>query len=217
MTSQLRTRKDDVIREIHLYLSNDLGLPSAPLAGALPEIRARIEEARSALHFVDHISVDGRSIKDVIRFRRHVQARWDQGKKCFIPLDQPLWKWEPVVVFVVPADSIVIRVADRSFDRFAEQCRLEAEKLEDARGHDVQVFIMIRGIGKHYTRVKAARNREFEATARAELEGRVRIASAASSEPSRDDIESAMLEGQIAHRLHWVLGDCPIANSVGQC
>ena len=152
------------MREIHLYLSADLELRSSPLASALPEIRARITESLSEVHF---LPASDSPVAGTIRIKRHVQARWDSTTKRFIPLDVSHWEWEPITILAVHATDVVDKIlhGSTSLVQWIRDVRLLLELQSDAT-----LILVIKGMAKLQAKLRTQANREYIAAARAGLE-----------------------------------------------
>ncbi|KIR75061.1 hypothetical protein I310_01337 [Cryptococcus deuterogattii CA1014] len=167
---QLRTSKQDTLREIHLYLSADMSLPSSPIAGAVPEIRNRIQDCQSALHFLPESDCP---IPGVIRFKRYLQAQWDPESKRFVPLDDPRWVWEKTVLIIITAEELVDKIAKGGEEGEKD---VLAQWVSDVRlllglTMSDQVMLMIKGLQKYYSKSRALANKDYINAARAGLEG----------------------------------------------
>ncbi|KIY35389.1 crossover junction endonuclease EME1 [Cryptococcus gattii E566] len=204
-TAKLRASKQDTLREIHLYLSADMSLPSSPIAGALPEIRNRIQDCQSALHFLPE---SDSPIPGVIRFKRYLQARWDPESKRFVPLDDPRWVWEKTVLVIITAEELVDKIAEGG-----EEKDLLAQWVSDVRlllglTMSDQMVLMIKGLQRYYSKSRALANKDYMNAARAGLEGGSVGSGGGSStaittaringRPTRDRIEAEMVRLQVA-------------------
>ncbi|KAE8543199.1 hypothetical protein D1P53_000687 [Cryptococcus gattii VGV] len=211
-TAKLRTSKQDTLREIHLYLSADMSLPSSPITGALPEIRNRIQDCQSTLHFLPE---SDSPIPGVIRFKRYLQARWDPESKRFVPLDDPRWVWEKTVLVIITAEELV--------DKIAEGGEGEGEKdvlaqwVSDVRlllglAMSDQMVLMIKGLQKYYSKSRALANKDYMNAARAGLEGgsgsgpgsTATKTARINGRPTRDRIEAEMVRLQVAEHCFLV-------------
>lgn len=191
------------MREIHLYLSHDLSLPSSPIAGALPEIRARLTDNLSELLFLDELDSP---VPGTIKFRRHLKAKWDGRAKRFVPLDQPTWVWEGTVLIVVPAAEVVDKIAhgDGILGTWLADNRLTLGLSEGD-----QVIVIVKGLQKYYAKTKTLANREFTAAARAGidgLQGGGSAAAALSSRPAKEVIERELVKLQVEQGRFLVHG-----------
>ena len=162
--NRLRTSKNDTLREIHLYLSADLGKPSCAIAGALPEITHRITDNLSELHYLPESESP---LPGIIRFKRHVKSRYDHVRKAWIPLDDPRWEWEGTILVIITADECVDMITSNGLRDWAGDVRLAM----GMKGND-QLVIMIKGLVKYYSKLKSAQNKEFTAAARAGVAGK---------------------------------------------
>ncbi|WVF66117.1 hypothetical protein IAT40_000856 [Kwoniella sp. CBS 6097] len=217
--NRLRTSKNDTVREIHLYLSADLSHPTSPIAGALPEIKTRITDNHSELHFLPETESP---INGMIRFKRHLKARWDPTKKQFIPLDQPKWVWEPSILMIINAEEIVDRIAtastststsnpsEESLSTFIADVRLTL----GLKSTD-QMMVMIKGLNKYYSKSKSLANKEFTAAARAGLAGSGSAGTGGNSNgraggammtsrPDKETIEMELVKLQVKERCFLV-------------
>ncbi|WVR03545.1 hypothetical protein IAU60_000537 [Kwoniella sp. DSM 27419] len=210
--NRLRTSKNEAVREIHLYLSADLALPAAPIAPALPEIRTRITDNHSEVHVLPEADSP---VPGVIRFKRHIKARWDTTAKQFIPLEESHWAWEGTILIVVHAEQVVDLIAAGGDDlsTWAGDVRLTL-----GMGQTDQMIVMIKGLQKYYSKIKNQKNKEHTAAVRAGLDGRVAGprarggANAASSagatsgltKPEKDQVEMALVELQVKQRCFLI-------------
>ncbi|OWZ53527.1 crossover junction endonuclease EME1 [Cryptococcus neoformans c45] len=211
--NKLRTSKQDTLREIHLYLSADMSLPTSPIAGALPELRNRIQDCQSALHFLPE---PDSPIPGVIRFKRHLQARWDPESKRFVPLDDPRWVWEKTVLVLITAEELVDKIADADVGgREDADADVLAQWASDVRlllglAMSDQVVLMIKGLQKYYSKSRSLANKDYINAARAGLDGGSATTTAAmngryaSPRPTRDQIEAEMVRLQVAEHFFLV-------------
>nr|KIR87918.1 crossover junction endonuclease EME1 [Cryptococcus tetragattii IND107] len=205
-TAKLRTSKQDTLREIHLYLSADMSLPSSPIAGALPEIRNRIQDCQSALHFLPE---SDSPISGVIRFKRYLQARWDPESKRFVPLDDPRWVWEKTVLVIITAEELVDKIAEGGEKDLLAQWVSDVRLLLGLAMSD-QMVLMIKGLQKYYSKSRALANKDYMNAARAGLEGGSGSGSTATKTAringrrTRDRIEAEMVRLQVAEHCFLV-------------
>lgn len=178
----MRTSKNDTVREIHVYISDDLDRVTSPIAAALPELRSRLADHSSKL-------VVHESTPQIVRFKRHVQARYDAGAKKWIPVD-PIWEWEITTVLVTCAEEIVDHVSTDRLDAWIADTQLLLGG---------EVILLIKDLYKYYTKTKTLANREFTAAVRG-------TTVKSSSRLSRDTIEQALLAAQISHGCFFVHG-----------
>lgn len=214
---QLRTSKQDALREIHLYLSADMSLPSSPIAGALPEIRNRIQDCQSALHFLPE---SDSPIPGVIRFKRYLQARWDPESKRFVPLDDPRWVWEKTVLVIITAEGLVDKIAEGGEEWEGQgggEKDVLARWVSDVRlllglTMSDQVVLVIKGLQKYYLKSRALANKDYINAARAGLEGgsgsgpgsTATKTARINGRPTRDRIEAEMVRLQVAEHCFLV-------------
>jgi len=177
-------------------------LPTSPIAGALPEIKARFTESLSKIHFMPK---DESPMAGVMRIKRHVKARWDTVGKRFLPLDQPFWEWDKTMLLIVDAEEIV--------DKVIHGKDMLIDWIKDTRlllnlGPMVQIVIIIRGMGKYTAKTKTLANREFTAMARAGLEsGSAAAAAVLTARPEKEAIESELIELQVQESVFIVHGE----------
>ncbi|RXK37718.1 hypothetical protein M231_04967 [Tremella mesenterica] len=210
--NRLRTSKRDTVREVHLYLSSDLALPTSPIAGALPEIRARLTENNSALHT---LSEENSPAPGIVRFKRHVTSSYDHTAKRFVPLDIPRWEWETTTLIIVTAETIVDRLPPLSSMQGTAEI-LTGDSLVDwisdmrlCLGMDMthQLFLVIKDLWKYCAKTKTLANREFTAAARAGLEGGSRDGNGPGDwkgRPSKERIEMELLKLQLSQKCFVV-------------
>jgi crossover junction endonuclease EME1 len=215
---QLRISKNDTIRELALYLSHDLSLPTSPIAGALPEIQARLKDNLSVLHFLPE---DASPVPGIIKFKRHVQARWDQPTKRFIPLDEPKWVWENTLLMIVDAGDIVDRVESgyeglglgNWFGDIRLSLGLGVGGTQGRGSKEESMVLVIKGMGKYYAKMSSVANREYTAAARAGLgEGALNTGTGSksggkASGPEKQDVEKALVELQLSQGCFIVHGE----------
>ncbi|WVQ91516.1 hypothetical protein IAS59_005315 [Cryptococcus gattii] len=188
-----------------------MSLPSSPIAGALPEIRNRIQDCQSALHFLPE---SDSPIPGVIRFKRYLQARWDPESKRFVPLDDPRWVWEKTVLVIITAEELVDKIAEGG-----EEKDLLAQWVSDVRlllglTMSDQMVLMIKGLQRYYSKSRALANKDYMNAARAGLEGGSVGSGGGSStaittaringRPTRDRIEAEMVRLQVAEHCFLV-------------
>jgi crossover junction endonuclease EME1 len=201
--NRLRTSKNDTLREIHLYLSADLQQPSSAIAGALPEITHRIIDNLSELHYLpEHES----PLPGIIRFKRHVKSRYDHTRKAWIPLDHPNWEWEGTILVIITADECVDMVHTKGLREWASDVRLAM----GMKGND-QLVIMIKGLGKYYSKLKTAQNKEYTAAARAGVAGKDvgGLGTAAGGKLDREQIDMELLRLEMENGAFLVHGQSP--------
>ncbi|WVQ80257.1 hypothetical protein IAT38_002362 [Cryptococcus sp. DSM 104549] len=199
--NKLHVSKNDALREIKLYLSNDLEHPASPIAGALPEIKGRITDNLSSLSYLS--SADS-PIPGTIRFKRHIKAQWDPKDKLFRPLENPRWAWEPTVLVIITAEELVDKIAYGQ-----DELSVWASDVRLALGLNVkdQMVVMIKGLQKYYSKLVSLERKEYMAAARAGLEGTAhagRGAEASRSRPSKEVIEAEMVRLQVADKCFLV-------------
>jgi crossover junction endonuclease EME1 len=198
--NQLRTSKNDTLREIHLYLSADLQVPSCPIAGALPEITARVTENFSELHYLP----EGDSpISGVIKFKRNVKSRYDHNRKAWIPLDESRWEWDGTIVVIVTAEEVTDMISNAGLREWVNDVRLAM----GMRPLD-QMMIMIKGLAKHYSKLKSQQNREYTAAARAGLGGKEQITTSRNTVKlvGKEEIEVELVKVQMETKCFLVHG-----------
>ncbi|KIR63608.1 crossover junction endonuclease EME1 [Cryptococcus bacillisporus CA1873] len=208
-TAKLRTSKQDALREIHLYLSADMSLPSSPIAGALPEIRNRIQDCQSALHFLPE---SDSPIPGVIRFKRYLQARWDPESKRFVPLDDPRWVWEKTVLVIITAEELVDKIAEGGGEKDVLAQWVSDVRLLLGLTMSDQVVLVIKGLQKYYSKSRALANKDYINAARAGLEGgsgsgpgsTATKTARINGRPTRDRIEAEMVRLQVAEHCFLV-------------
>ena len=168
------------MREVHVYLSDDLDCVSSPIAAALPEIRARLLDNHSELVTFSSAT------PGLIRFKRHVQARYDEASKRWVALEQDVWEWETTVVIVSTAEEIVDHaLTDRLSDWIGDL------RLQLGNG---QMILLIKDLGKYHAKSKTLANREFAAAVRgSSVQSTARL--------SRLEVDEAL-----AHRCFLVYG-----------
>jgi crossover junction endonuclease EME1 len=207
--SFLRNSKNDTVRELVLHLSHELSLPTSPIAGALPEIQARLRDNNSSL---EYLSPEQSPVPGVIRFKRYVQARWDQPTKRFIPLEVAKWVWEGMVLVIVEAGEVVDRIATGheglGLGDWISDVKLSLGIGEGRKDGDGLILI-IKGMGKYYSKLKTVANREFTAAARAglgEKSGGRGSEKGLGSGPEKEDVERGLVELQLQHGCFVVHG-----------
>ncbi|WWC85903.1 uncharacterized protein L201_000773 [Kwoniella dendrophila CBS 6074] len=210
--NKLRISKNDTVREIHLYLSHDLSLPNSPISGSLPEIKTRITDNFSELHF---LSEDQSPINGVIKFKRHLKARWDSDKKQFIPLDNPIWIWESTILMVINAEEIIDKISHSQSNQGEDNINELSLWISDIKltlglnSATDQLIIMIKGLNKYYSKSKSLANKEFTAAARAGLNGSSTSSNQPGNKsigvrPDKETIEMALVQLQVKERCFLV-------------
>ncbi|BEI87675.1 uncharacterized protein CcaverHIS019_0103930 [Cutaneotrichosporon cavernicola] len=201
--NRLRVSKIDALREIELHLAYDLSLPSSPIAGAMPEVKMRLEDNQSSLHY---LTEEETVANGTMRFLRRVKAKWDPVAKRFIPLDAERLEWEPTLVVVTTVDGIVDRLAQNE-DMFLEW--LSDIRLAVANRADEQVFLLVRGLAKYHSKTVSIANRAYRDNVNAALhDGDARLARPEiSRRVTKDMVEMQLLRAQIEQRIFVVLVD----------
>lgn len=176
-------------------------MPSCRIAGALPEITARVTENFSELHFLPE---DESPIPGVIRFKRHVKSRYDHDRKAWIPLPESHWEWEGTIVVIVTAEEVTDLIANAGLRDWINDVRLAlGMKPLD------QLMIMIKGLAKYYSKLKSQQNREYTAAARASFSGK-ELANAsrtsAGGSLGKEEIESELVRVQMETKCFLVHG-----------
>ncbi|GMK56721.1 hypothetical protein CspeluHIS016_0305610 [Cutaneotrichosporon spelunceum] len=202
--NRLRVSKIDALREIELHLAYDLSLPSSPIAGAIPEVKMRLEDSQSSLHFLseEETLVDG-----TVRFLRRVKAQWDPVAKIFMPLDVERLEWEPNLVIVTSVDGIVDRLAQNE-DMFMEW--LSDIRLASGNRANQQIFLLVRGLAKYHSKIVSIVNRAYRDTVSAALhdsDARLAAAPDTSRRVTKDMVETQLLRAQIEQHVFVVLVD----------
>ena len=201
---QLRTTKNDAVREIEIHFSHDLSLPTSAIAGALPEIKARFDDNRCKWHFDDEAQSP---FPGLIQFKRLVQARWNLASRRFIPLDTPRWEKEKAVILVASVEDVV--------DRVLQGENALAEWISDLRiimdlSADSQVILLVKGLNKYFSKTKTLANRDFTAAARAGLSDLGPGQSAANAgRLDKEAIDQALVELQLQETVFIVRGESP--------
>ena len=200
VTKQLRTSKNDTVRELHLYLAPDLQLPSSPIAAALPEITRRLTENLSELHVLAQADCP---IPGITRFKRHTKARWDSAAKRFVPLEVPLWDWEAVILVVLGVDDLIDKIMGGG-DLLLDWAR----DVRSATGLSKKdtLMVMIKGLNGYHAKTKTLKNREFATAARAALDGRLVQVQDSIGRLEKEVIEQAMLRLQLEEGCFLVHG-----------
>ena len=203
--AQLRTSKNDTVREIALYASPDLLLPTSPIAAALPEIQHRLTTNLSSLSPLDSAAC---SLPGVIRFKRHLQARWDQPTKRFVPLTTPRWEWDPTTLVVLTADELVDKISGMS-EMLIEWSRDVRSVLD--LGSKEMMMILVKGLKGYYAKTKTLKNREFTAAARAGLGNPSGATGKSSGRVEQDVVEREMARLQVEEGCYLIHGQLPSA------
>lgn len=191
-----------------------MSLPTSPIAGALPELRNRIQDCQSALHFLPE---PDSPIPGVIRFKRHLQARWDPESKRFVPLDDPRWVWEKTVLVLITAEELVDKIADADVGADVDVLAQWASDVRLLLGLAMsdQVVLMIKGLQKYYSKSRSLANKDYINAARAGLDGGSATATTTTTtaavngryappRPTRDQIEAEMVRLQVAEHFFLV-------------
>lgn len=184
-------------------MSHDLSLASSPIASALPELRARIEESGSSIRFL----TEAESIIDgSIRFRRRVRAEWDSTLKRYQPLKEERLEWELTTVIVTSAEALV--------DYVAQGGNALVDWLSDVRltlnfPLKEQLVLLVRGMSKYHSQTKSVASRTFREAARAGLVGEE--ATAMPNQPiagrlDKDQIEAELIRAQVVQRIFVIHG-----------
>lgn len=200
---QLRTSKIDALRDLEVHLSHDLSLPSAPIAGAIPELRRRIEESLSSIHVAEE---EDTVVEGTIRFLRRVTAEWDAVAKIYVPIEVERKEWEPTTVLVASGEAIVDRVAQGG-DALTDWLS-DVQLTLDMKTHE-QLMLVVRGLEKYHSKTKSIANRAFRETARAGLAGEGVAGvptSVLSARVDKDQVEAELLRAQVVQRVFVVHG-----------
>lgn len=185
-------------------MSHDLSLPTSPIAGALPEIRRRVEDSLSKLVTVSESET---IVGSTIRFLRHVSAEWDATMKRYVPLDVARTEWETTTILVASADEIVDRIIRGGGELI--------EWIADVRltlflAPDEQLLLLVRGLEKYHAKTRSLANKAFRDSARAGLA----TGQAGSSETpglcsriDKAEVEAELLKAQLSQYLLIVQGE----------
>lgn len=202
--NKLRISKTDALRDIEVHLAHDLSLPSAPIAGALPEIKTRLEASNSTIHTMSEMDT---VVGATVRFLRHIRAEWDTNTKRYIPLDKERTEWDPTVVLVCSADDVIDLVAEggEALIEWLADLRLTLRlKKED------QVILLVRGLDKYHAKTKSLADRAFRDAARAGLSGGQSGPSSILATHGRVDksvVEAELLRAQLVEMVFVVQGE----------
>lgn len=139
----------------------------------------------------------------VIRFKRHVKAKYDAKAKKWVILAEDRWEWESTVVLVVQAEEIL--------DLIHSKANGLAEWASDARmtmrlKQTDQVVVMIKGLQKYYAKTKTLANREFTAAARASLGEINPVRRPVGVRADKAMVERELVKLQVAERCFLVHG-----------
>jgi crossover junction endonuclease EME1 len=142
-------------------------------------------------------------VPGVIRFKRHVQARWDSAVKRWLPLDVTRWEWENTVLVIVTAEEIVDKIAADGglLSGWASDVRLALGLA--ASDH---IIVMVKGLQKYYAKTKSLANREFTAAARAGLDGAGSTHLAPGARVPKETIERELVKLQVGEGCFLVHG-----------
>lgn len=189
------------MREIEVYLSSDLESPASTLAGALPGILSRFKENNSAIHFS---SAADSPIPGLVRFKRHVRARWDGDQKRFVPLEHPRWQWENTFVVIISAQELVDKIVlgNGELQDWAADLRMI---LRGQSSTASQMVLLVKGLEKYHSQTRSLVNKEYAAAARAGLSA-ADSSVLHSSRPSRADVDCEVVKLQVAEGCFMVHG-----------
>ena len=126
-----------------------------------------------------------------------MKARWDLEKKRFVLLDEVRWVWENTVMLVVTAEDVVDKILEGGGN--LKSWIVDTRMLLGLAEKD-QVIVMMRGLGKYYSKTKTIANREFTAAARAGLDGASgggRSIRAAGGRMEKDTVERELVKLQV--------------------
>lgn len=186
-------------------MAHDLMLPTSPIAGAMPEIRKRVEDSLSKLVAVPESET---IVGGTIRFLRHVSAEWNASEKRFVPLDIPKTEWETTTILVAGADEVVDRIL-RGNNELVEW--IADIRLTLFLAPDEQLLLLVRGLEKYHSKTRSIANKAFRDSARAGL-ATGRTGSAETSTGSRtrvekEEVETELLKAQLSQYLLVVQGE----------
>lgn len=202
--------KIDALREIELHMAYDLSLPSSPIAGAMPEVKLRLDDSLSTLHF---LTQDETVAEGTIRFLRRVKAVWNPEEKHFTPLAEERIEWEPTLVVVTSVDGIVDRIAE-SDDMFMQW--LSDIRLAVATTPKEQVFLLVRGLAKYHSKSVSLVNQNYRDKVSARLhEGAMSTeGDRTSRRVTKEMVEAELLRAQVEKHVHVVLGESTYARKL---
>lgn len=174
----------------------------------MPEITHRITENLSQIHFLPQ---EDSPIPGIIRFKRHVKARYDNTRKAWVPLDDPKWEWERTVLIIITADEVVDMITN---SQGGEGLRDWAGDVKLAMGmkDSDQLIVMIKGLTKYYGKLKSLQNKEFTAAARAGVAGKdigsalIGVGAGAMGKPDKEVIEMELVKLQMDKQCFLVHG-----------
>lgn len=198
--NRLRTSKIDALRDVEIHMAYDLSLPSSPIAGALPEIKQRVADSHSSIHF---LTPDETVVQGTIRFLRHVRAEWNPQKKQYIPLDKERQEWDSATVLVASVDAIVDHIAEGG-DALIEW--LSDVRLTLSLKPSDQILLLVRGLDKYHSKTRSIHNRNFREAARAGMSAAEFGGAAVSGRIEKEDIEMELLRAQVVQRVFIVQG-----------
>lgn len=182
-------------------MSADLESPSSPLAGALPEIRHRLVDNCSEIHFM---SESESPIAGTIRFKRHVRSRYSHERKAWIPIDEPRWEWEPTILLVITATELVDKIVsgEHALREWVADVKLALRVTQN-----YQLIVMIKGLQKYYSKMKSQANKEYTTAARAGLGVGTTPRHHLHHQPTKDEIEGELVQLQVAEGCFLVHGE----------
>lgn len=184
-------------------MAHDLTMASSPIAGAMPEIRRRVEDSLSKIVTIPESET---VVGGTIRFLRHVTADWDASAKRFVPLDTMRKEWETTTILVASADEIVDRVirGNGELEEWIADVRLTLFLAPEE-----QLLLLVRGLEKYHSKTRSEANKAFRDSARAGLaNGRTRSTAAHKTRVEKDEVESELLKAQLSQSLLVVQGGC---------
>ncbi|WVO18391.1 hypothetical protein L204_106107 [Cryptococcus depauperatus] len=200
--NKLRVSKKDTVHEVQVVMSSDMENSSSPIADALPQIRERLQKNQSSIHFLPESESP---VPGVIRFKRFLQARWDDNSKQFIPLDEPKWEWETTVVVLVTAEKLVNMIA--CGENMLTQWISDTRRLLGLFRTD-QVIVMIKDLrGYHSRSCLSARKNRINTTKASLGCNRVELQTINNrhpSKPTEETIEAEIIKLQVSERCFIV-------------
>jgi len=136
-----------------------------------------------------------------------VKSRYDHTRKAWIPLDHPKWEWEGTILVIITADECVDMIHTKGLREWASDVRLAM----GMKGND-QLVIMIKGLGKYYSKLKTAQNKEYTAAARAGVAGKDvgGLSVAAGGKLDREQIDMELLRLEMENGAFLVHGMSPL-------
>ncbi|EPQ29275.1 uncharacterized protein PFL1_03030 [Pseudozyma flocculosa PF-1] len=161
--NKLRRGKGDTMKELIVEVDQRLchGSPTeAILRACYDSMKERMERDGATVTTMRHEAAA--EVPPMITFKRKVRARLDPVRRSWVPLDSEVIESEKVVIVVLDGKQVVNMVEQSSL-----LARIHAVRDRLASGY--QLFVLVQGMHRHFSRLINSENRAYTARIRSAL------------------------------------------------